>query len=146
MKWVVDTNVLSELPRPSPNRAVVRWFQSTPAETLFVTSVTLAEIRGGIRLQADVARAKVIEDWLEGVVRPAFLERTLEADEDALVTWRLLSRQAQKRGRPAPPVDLLIAAIAVNADAAVVTRDAASFALAGVPVYNPWTDERFNPG
>ncbi len=146
MKWVADTNALSELRKPSPDVGVVRWFADTPSEYIFTTSVNLAEIRFGIEVQKDPARAKLLETWLERTIRPMFAERVLDADEAAIVAWRFMSVRAQKAGRPAPSVDLLIAAIASVNTCAVVTRDAAPFAAAGVPVFNPWTNERFHLG
>ncbi len=142
--WVADTNVISELQRPAPEPAVTRWFAKTPIEYIFTTTVNIAEIRFGISTQQDRARAAVIERWLERSVRPMFDSRVLPADEEALTTWRQFARRAQKEGRPAPPADLLVAAIALVNHCAVVTRDAAPFAAAGVPAYNPWTNERFH--
>ncbi|MEQ1930801.1 MAG: PIN domain-containing protein [Parvularculaceae bacterium] len=144
MKWIADTNVISETVRPSPEPRVMAWLEATPIERLHTTSVNLAEIRFGVLSQGEPARANALENWLERTVRPLFEGRILQADEDALLTWRTLSKELQRRREPTPSADLLIAAIALIQHCAVASRDARPFAAAGVPTLNPWTGERFN--
>lgn len=108
------------------------------------STVNIAELRYGIVNQKSAADASQLTLWLENVVRPWFSGRIVEVDEVSLLRWRVLARALERDRRAAPPVDLLIAAIALENNLSVATRDVLPFAAAGVPVLNPWTGERFN--
>lgn len=144
MKWVVDTNVISELKRSNPNPEVVKWYSSVELETLYTTVVNIAEIKAGILEQQNTAHAIELSTWLATVIRPFYQGRILEADEGALVRWHRLRLLVQANRDANPPVDVLIAAIAFENDAWVVTRDVKGFVSTGVPILNPFTGERFN--
>lgn len=136
--WLIDTNVLSELRRPKPNRNVVEFFSTQPLDRLYVSVVTFAEIRFGIELMKDVARRMELNDWLANELRPRFEDRVLEIDEDVMLKWRLLVEQGRKSGHTFSQPDLLIAATALHHGLTVVTRDASEFEIANVPVLDPW--------
>jgi toxin FitB len=142
--WVLDTNVISETRRPRPSLAVLDWMSSVETEKIYTTRVNIAEIRYGIANLGSPEHAQLLQRWLEETVRPGFAGRILEADEDAFIAWRSIARHNAKLRLAAPPVDLLVAAIAVRHGLAVATRDAAPFVAAGVAVFNPFTAERFN--
>jgi len=144
MRWLVDTNVISELYRARPDPKIINWFASEKMSSLFISTVNLAEIRLGIEIRADPVVRAQLTAFLQETVRPLFQGRVLESGEEELLTWRLLANKAQKSGRPLPQPDSLIAAIAMVHGMAVATRDTAPFEYAGVPVLNPWTGERFN--
>ncbi len=144
MKWVVDTNVISELKRSSPNAAVVEWYASVNMESIFTTAVNISEILTGILALQSVAHAAELSNWLATVIRPFYEGRILEVNESALVRWHQLRQQMQVNQLPNPPVDTLIAAIAFENSACVVTRDVNGFVATGVPLLNPFTGERFN--
>ncbi len=144
MGWLLDTNVISELKKASPDIKVLEWVASQPSDMLYTSSVNIAEIRFGIVSQADTLRQLKLTEWLEDKVRPLFEERILQATEPALLQWRIFASLAEKAKQPAPSADLLIAAIACLAKLPVATRDVKPFIGAGVPVLNPWTGERFN--
>lgn len=144
MNWIADTNVISETKRSQPDANVMRWFEEVPVERLFTTIVNFAELRYGVLSQPAVERAQELGLWLERTVRPLFKDRVLGVEEDVVLSWRTISREAQKQRRPAPPGDLLVAAIALVNHCGVATRDVEPFAGAGVPTLNPWTGERFN--
>jgi len=136
--------VISEQRRKQPSKEVVAWISRIELDCLFTSTVNIAELRYGILNQVSAADVSQLVLWLENVVRPWFSNRIVEADEASLLRWRVLARELERRRRPAPPVDLLIAAIALEKDVSVATRDVLPFAAAGVPVLNPWTGERFN--
>ena len=140
MTWLLDTNVLSELRRPKPDRKVVSFVAAQPLDRLYVSSVSFAEIRFGIELVTDATRRAALNDWLTHKVRPMFEQRVLEVSEDIMFKWRLLVEDGRKRGHTYSQPDLIIAATALNHGLTVVTRDQADYARAGVPVLNPWTD------
>lgn len=135
MSYLVDTNVLSELRRKQPHPQVVAWFTGRPCHTLFISVLTLGEIRKGIERLNDVARQQPLLDWLEVELSNYFLGRLLPVD--ALVTDRW-GRLLGSAGRPLPAVDSLLAATALHHDLTLVTRNTADFAGTGVALINPW--------
>ena len=136
--WLLDTNVLSELRRPRPNPQVRAFVAAQPLEQLFISTVTLAEIRYGIDKVADPIRRAELSDWLVHKVRPMFGQRTLEISEDVMFKWRLLVEDGRKAGHTFSQPDLIIAATALHHGLTVVTRDTDDYALARVPLLNPW--------
>ena len=138
MAWLLDTNVLSELRRPRPEPRVVAFVADRPLEQLFVSSVTLAEIRFGIELLAEPNRRAELNEWLTHKVRPMFEHRVLQITEDIMLKWRLLVEVGRKTGHVFSQPDLLIAATAIQHNLTVVTRDRSDFDKSGVPVLNPW--------
>ncbi len=138
MAWLLDTNVLSELRRPRPEPRAVAFVADRPLEQLFVSSVTLAEIRFGIELLAEPNRRAELNEWLTHKVRPMFEHRVLQVTEDIMLKWRLLVEVGRKTGHVFSQPDLLIAATAIQHNLTVVTRDRSDFDRAGVPVLNPW--------
>ena len=136
--WLLDTNVISELRRPRPNARVRAFVAAQPLEQLFVSTVTFAEIRYGIETVSDPIRRAELGDWLVHKVRPMFEQRALEVTEDVMFKWRLLVEDGRKAGHTFSQPDLIIAATALHHGLTVVTRDTADFALARVPLLNPW--------
>ena len=136
--WLLDTNILSELRRPKPEVKVVSFVAAQALDLLYVSTVTLAEIRFGIELVEDATRRAELGDWLAHKVRPMFEERVLPVSEDVILKWRLLVEDGRKAGHTYSQPDLFIAATALHHGLTVVTRDAAEFERARVPVLNPW--------
>ena len=136
--WLLDTNVLSELRRPRPNARVRDFVAAQPLEQLFISTVTLAEIRFGIDLVTDPIRRAELGDWLLHRVRPMFGRRVLEVSEDVMFKWRLLVEDGRRAGHTFSQPDLIIAATALQHGLTVVTRDVGDFAPARVPLLNPW--------
>jgi predicted nucleic acid-binding protein len=97
---LLDTNVLSELRRPRPEPKVVAFVAGSPLDQVFVSIVTLAEIRFGIELVAEPNRRSELNEWLTHKVRPMFEGRVLEITEDIMLKWRLL---VEKAGRWVTP-------------------------------------------
>ena len=136
--WLLDTNVISELRRPHPAASVVEFVAGQPLDRLFISSVTLAEIRFGIELITDPGRRAALGDWLNLEVRPMFEQRILPVSEDIMLKWRLLVEAGRKSGHTFSQPDLIIAATALHHGLMIVTRDVADYAKAGVPLVNPW--------
>jgi len=137
--WLLDTNILSELRRPRPQAKVVGFVSSQPLDRLYVSSVTLAEIRFGIELVGGANRRAELNDWLTNKVRPMFDQRVLPVSEDVMFKWRLLVEDGRKSGHTFSQPDLIIAATALLHGLTVVTRDALDYEKAGVPIFNPWS-------
>jgi len=138
--WLLDTNILSELRRPKPERKVVAFIAAQPLDRLYVSSATLAEIRFGIEIVPDPSRRAGLNDWLTHKVRPMFGQRVLAITEDVMVRWRLMVEDGRKAGYTFSQPDLIIAATAFHHGLTVVTRDVTDYARAHVPVFNPWAD------
>jgi hypothetical protein len=138
MAWLLDTNVLSELRRPKPDPKVVAFVSGAPVRELYVSSVTLAEIRFGIEQAANPNDRAILTHWLTNTVRPMFEGRILEVTEDILLEWRLLVHEGRKAGHTFSQPDLFIAAIALHHGLTVATRNQKDFEMARVPVFNPW--------
>jgi predicted nucleic acid-binding protein len=135
---LLDTNVLSELRRPKPEPGVIAYVSGQPLESLYVSTVTLAEIRFGIERVGDMARRVELNAWLEHTLRPQFEGRILPVNEDVILKWRLMVEVGRKAGLTYSQPDLFIAATALHHGLTVVSRDAAEFRRARVPVINPW--------
>ena len=138
--WLLDTNILSELRRPEPEPRVVAFVGAQPMEQLYVSSVTLAEIRFGIEMLPDATRRVELNDWLTLKVRPMFEQRILAVTEDVMFKWRLLVEEGRKIGHTFSQPDLIVAATGIHHGLTVVTRDTAHFAKARAIVFNPWID------
>lgn len=144
--WLLDTNVLSELRRPRPEPKVVTFVAAQRLESLYVSSVTLAEIRFGIELVADADRRARLNDWLTHTVRPMFNGRVLTVTEDIMFRWRLLVESGRKSGHTFSQPDLIIAATALEHGLTVVSRDTKDYENARVTVLNPWLASSINHG
>ena len=138
MTWLLDTNVLSELRKPKPEPAVVTFVSSCPLEQLYISTVTLAEIRFGIEVVAEPTRRADLNEWLTHKVRPMFNQRVLQITEDIMLKWRLLVEEGRKAGHTFSQPDLIIAATALHYGLTVVTRDRSDYDKARVSVINPW--------
>ena len=138
--WLLDTNVISELRRPRPEPKVIAFVSAQPLESLYVSVVTLAEIRFGIECVSDVARRAELSDWLVHKVRPLFEERVLPITEDIMLKWRLLVEEGRRVRHTFSQPDLMIAATALWHGLTVVSRDTSEYERARVPVLDPWSE------
>lgn len=138
--WLLDTNILSELRRPRPERKVIAFVAAQPLELLYVSSVTFAEIRYGIELVTDANRRAELNDWLVHRVRPMFEQRVLPITEDVMFKWRLMVEDGRKAGHTFSQPDLIIAATARHHGLTVVSRDVGDYLRSRTPVLNPWVD------
>jgi predicted nucleic acid-binding protein len=136
--WLLDTNVLSELRRPKPEPKVIAFVAAKPLDSLFISAVTLAEIRFGIELVGDAARRAELTDWLTHKVRPMFGQRVLPVTEDVMFKWRLLVEDGRKSRHTFSQPDLIIAATALEHGLTIVSRDTSDYERARAPVLNPW--------
>jgi predicted nucleic acid-binding protein len=142
--FLLDTNVLSELRRPRPDANVVAFIATQPLDDLFVSIVTLAEIRFGIELVADISRRTELNDWLNHKVRPMFDQRILPVSENIMFKWRLLVEEGRKSGHTFSQPDLIIAATALEHGLTVVSRDTGDYEKSSAAVLDPWRSARSN--
>jgi predicted nucleic acid-binding protein len=137
--WLLDTNILSELRKPRPERKVIAFVEKQSLELLFVSVVTFAEIRFGIERIADMEKRAALNDWLAHQIRPTFGLRALPVTEDVMLRWRHLVEDGRRMRHTFSQPDLIIAATALFHGLTVVSRDTREYAKARVPVLNPWT-------
>lgn len=138
---LLDTNVISELTRPSPDPGVVAWIASVPDEGLRLSVLTLGEIRKGVDLLEAGPRRDRVEQWLHGLSR-TFAERILPIDQRVVLCWGSISARARREGHLRPPVDSLLAATAVVHGLTLATRNVGDFAGTGAVLVNPWAAGR----
>lgn len=138
MAFLLDTNILSELRRPAPEKKVLAFVAGQPLDRLYVSTVTFAEIRFGIEQLSDAARRAELHEWLERKLRPMFEGRTLAISEDVMLRWRLLVEAGRRVGHTFSQPDLIIAATALHHGLTIVSRNIADFAKTQAPILNPW--------
>ena len=135
---LLDTNVISEPLKPVRNQAVLEWTNAQQIETLYISTINLAEMRFGIAAMASGKRKDLLNEALEKQILPLFTGRILSFDEIASSAYAKLQSQARSRGHSISPTDGYIAAIALSRGFAVATRDTSPFEAAGLVVINPW--------
>lgn len=135
---IVDTNVISEPLRSEPDQAVVAWLDEQALETLYLTTITIAELRFGVAALPAGKRSRRLADRIERHVFAHFTGRILSFDEAATIPYARLRSEARRKGSAIGDLDALIAAIALTRDFAVATRDTAPFESAGLEVINPF--------
>ena len=135
---VLDTNVVSELMRDSPQQAVLAWFRDQPASNLFVTTVTEAEILTGIAILPDGRRRRGLSEAAARVFAVLFAGRVLVFDSDAANIYAEIFAQRHATGRPISQADCQIAAIAHSRGASIATRNVTDFEGIEVELIDPW--------
>lgn len=136
-RWLLDTNILSNLVKPEPSEALVAWMAERRDEDLFVSALTIAEIRRSILDLPSGRRRDGLEAWFSGTEGPPslFAGRILAFDEAAALIWARLMAEGRATGRPRSALDTIIAATAVTNGCVVVTGNERDFG--GVEVVNP---------
>lgn len=135
---LLDTNVVSEPLRPAPDAGVVAWMDAQPLETLFLSSITVAELRAGMALLPAGKRRASLQDKLESQVLPLFAGRVLPFDLACTKAYADLMAKARAAGVAVASADGYIAAIALSNGLTVATSDTTPFQAAGSAVINPW--------
>ncbi len=139
MSYLLDTCVLSEFQRPTPQASVVAWLRAQEEETFFLSVLTLGELQRGIsRLPASRKRNR-LQTWLDSDLRQRFEGRILPIDDAVATRWGDVQARVEAKGAPLPVMDSLIASTALIHDLAVVTRNGEDFARTGVAVVDPWS-------
>ena len=138
MRYLIDTCVISELSARKPAESVRRWFGSVSDEDLYLSVVTIGELRKGIdRLSADNPRKQKLEAWFSAV-RQVFSGRIIGFDERAAIAWGSLVGEAMRAGQVRPMIDAQLAATALVNGMVLVTRNERDFAHTKVKVLNPF--------
>src|ERR1700730_3503100 len=136
--FLLDTNCISELVRVRPEPRVMEWMNAADEGLLYLSVLTLGEIRKGLAALTQGRRRTHLETWLEVDLRARFSGRDLPIDEQVADGWGQLAAQAKLKGIALPIVDGLLAATALHHNLTVVSRNSSDFTSAQVPVVNPW--------
>jgi hypothetical protein len=134
---LVDTNVLSELTKPFPAPQVETFLRRT-RDRVFVSVLSIGEVRKGIAGLPPGNRRAALEDWLDKEIRPWFADRVLPVTLAIAEHWGCLAAQLRAKGRPRPVVDAVLAATAATHDLVLATRNVKDFADLGATLLNPW--------
>ncbi|MGV6476643.1 PIN domain-containing protein [Azotobacter vinelandii] len=137
---LLDTNVISEPLRPSPEACVSEWIDAQPLETLYLSAMTVAELRAGVALMPAGKRRTALHEHMEKRVLPMFVGRVLPFDMACTNAYAELMVRVRKAGGGIETADACIAAVALANGFIVATRDTSPFLTAGLEVINPWLE------
>jgi predicted nucleic acid-binding protein len=134
---LLDTNIISNVTKPAPSEALIAWMAEQSDASLFISSLTVAELQRGILEKPEGRKRRDLERWFSGPEGPQalFAGRVLPFDEKAALVWARLMAEGTAKGRPRSPLDMIIAAVAEANDCVVVTENERDFA--GVKIVNP---------
>ena len=139
---LLDTNIISEPLRPKPDSAVIAWLDRQPVETLYLSSITVAELRFGIAILPEGGKKRLLLEKLEETVLPVFSDRILDFHIEAAIAYAEVRATAREAGFSVAAADGYIAAIARYHHMTVATRDTTPFAAAGLKVINPFLGDK----
>ena len=138
MIFLLDTCIVSELTRPKPNQCVADWIRSEPETKLYLSVLTIGELRKGIDKLPKSHKRNKIEAWLNFELRNRFSGRILSVDDEVAERWGLESAKAEQAGTPLPVIDGLLAATAIIHGMTIVTRNTKDMQQTGAKMFNPW--------
>ncbi|MDY7078201.1 MAG: type II toxin-antitoxin system VapC family toxin [Chloroflexota bacterium] len=138
MRYLLDTCVISELVAREPDPGVVKWVDSVDEEKLFLSSITVGEIKKGIEKLIASDRREVLAEWLEDELVVRFQDKILPIGISVMLVWGKLVADLERQGKPMPAIDSLLAATALQGGLTLVTRNEGDFAHCGTAVINPW--------
>jgi predicted nucleic acid-binding protein len=137
MRYLLDTNVLSELAKPAPEPQVVAWFSEKSSDCLFISAITVGEISYGIERMARGKRKEGLRTWFFSVLVEWFSDRIFAIDEKTMLAWARI----RVEGRTLPILDSLIAATAIATNSTLVTRNTKDFeGVSNLNIINPWAN------
>jgi len=137
MKYLLDTCVISELVKPTPNRKVVDWLNELPSEVLFLCAITIGEVRKGLTKLPDSGKKEQLTLWLNTLLEE-YKERILSIDLMVCENWGVLQGNAEKAGTPMSSIDGLLAATTYTHNLTLVTMNESDLYPSNIPIINPW--------
>ena len=140
MNFLLDTNLVSEWTKPRPNRGVVSWLADADEDRVFISVVTIAELRHGVERLSIGRRRKRLNEWIEGELLFRFDERILPIDAATADAWGRIVAHREGLGRPIGTMDAFIAATAQVHKLTLATRNQTDFEASVAAVVNPWSE------
>ena len=138
MKFLLDTCVISELIKKTPDNSVIKWVSECPEDLLHMSILTIGEIQKGISKLTDKNRKIRIQNWLDKELMNRFAERIIPITSEIATTWGEILAESELKGISIPTIDSLIGATAVAKNLHVVTRNEKDIKKTGARVINPW--------
>lgn len=138
MNYLLDTNVISELVARQPSQKVMDWIDTMPDERIYLSVITIGELKKGIEKLPATQRKERLRDWLNEELLVRFAGRILPIDTAVMLIWGQFTATLEQRGRKLPAMDSLIAALALKSGFTLVTRNEVDFVDTGITVLNPW--------
>ncbi len=138
MRFLLDTNVVSEWVKPQPAPGVVTWLADADEDQLFISVITIAELRHGIERLAQGRRRQRLGEWLDVELLERFADRVLAIDAAVANAWGVIVAERERKGRPIGAVDAFVAATARVHELTLVTRNVADFGSSVTSLVNPW--------
>jgi predicted nucleic acid-binding protein len=138
VRYLLDTCTISELVRPAPDTGVLEWFAQQDELSLYLSTLSLGELKRGIEKLTTGKRKAFLQRWLTEKVIQRFADRILPLDTAVCLRWGELQAQLEKQGAPTPAIDGLIAATALHHQLTVVTRNTRDMEACGAGLLNPW--------
>jgi toxin FitB len=136
--FLLDTNCISELVRPKPEPRVVEWMEAADEGMLYLSVLTVGEIRKGLARLSQGKRRTHLETWLQVEMQARFAGRIIPIDAAIADRWGLIAAEAKQKGKALPVIDGLLAATALHHNLTVVSRNISDFTNIHVQVLNPW--------
>jgi toxin FitB len=136
--FLLDTNIISELIKPKPEAKLTAWVESADEDLLYLSVLTVGEIRKGIVAMEQGRRRAALQSWIETDLKPRFSGRVLPIDETTADRWGAITGEAAAQGITVPVIDGLLAATALQHNLTLVTRNTKNFTGTSVPAFNPW--------
>lgn len=138
MKYLLDTCLISELTKSKPNNKVVDWVLDENETNFYVSVLTFGELHKGIEKLPESRKKEELRIWVENELKNRFQNRIIGIDIRITTIWGKIQCVAEKKGRPMPAIDSLIAATGIAHDLIVVTRNISDMEQSGVKLLNPW--------
>lgn len=138
MKYLLDTCVISELVAKKPSPKVLRWIDSIESDNVYLSVITIGEIRKGIEKLPDSQRRTTLQAWLTEDLLARFGGRILSIDAEVVLVWGQLAGSLESEGKKMAAIDSLIVASALYNHCTLVTRNEADFKHTGIAIINPW--------
>lgn len=138
MRYLLDTNVISEWTKPKPDRGVTAWLDAADEDSLYLSVVAFAEIRLGIELLPDGPKRQRLTQWLDADLADRFAGRVIEIDQPIAAAWGRIVARGRTLGTVPPILDAFLVATAVVHDMTLVTRNVRDIGSLGVAVLDPW--------
>lgn len=141
MKYLLDTCVVSELTKKTPQEDVVNWIKNKDESELYLSVLTIGELHKGITKLEKSRKKQILIQWIETELRKRFDKRILNITEEVAKKWGEIQAKAEQEGKKMPVIDGLIAATGLVFELQIITRNIADMTISEVNLYNPWNSE-----